>query len=137
MLESNFLSAVGLFDAARPWLRAARGCAVFFGCAGLEGLRARADTALYTAAKTALLVYARSLAREEAPHGVRVNVVSPGIVPHAHAAPDTHDPALHARIPLGRVGRPEDVAAAVRWLASKDAAHVTGQNLDVAGGWLL
>jgi C-7 ketoreductase len=137
MLASNVGSAFHLFGAARAALRSTRGDAVFFGCAGLEGLRARRETALYAAAKSALVVLARSWALEEAPHGVRVNVVSPGVVPHAEAAADTLDPARIARIPLGRAGTPADVASAVEFLASPRAAHVTGVDLAVAGGWML
>lgn len=135
MFASNVTSAFHVFAAARPALRAARGSATFFGTAGLAGARARRDTALYAAAKSALLVLVRSWAREEAPHGVRVNQVSPGIVPHEHAAADTH--AYAERVPLGRAGLPADLAAAVAFLASGGAAHVTGQDLEVAGGWML
>lgn len=135
LLQTNLISAVRLVDAARPALRAAHGQVLLFGAAGLEGLRARRDTAAYTAAKTALLVYMRSLALQEAPFGVRVNMVSPGIVPHAGAAPDSHDPELWGSIPLGRPGRVEEIADAAAWLLQ--AEHVTGQNLEVAGGFLL
>lgn len=135
MFASNVTSAFHVFGAARAALRGGRGSATFFGTAGLGCARARRETALYAAAKTALLVLVRSWAREEAEHGVRVNQVSPGIVPHAHAAPDTH--AYAERVPLGRAGAPEDVAAAVAFLASGAASHVTGQDLEVAGGWLL
>jgi NAD(P)-dependent dehydrogenase (short-subunit alcohol dehydrogenase family) len=137
LVTSNVASAFHVFAAARPALRAARGNAVFFGCAGLDGLRARREIAAYGACKSALVVLARSWALEEAPHGVRVNVVSPGVVPHAHAAADTLDPARIARIPLGRAGTPEDVARAVLFLCSDEARYTTGADLPVAGGWLL
>lgn len=137
LLENNVLSAVNAFDAAREPLRASRGAALFFGVAGLEGLRARREAAAYAAAKSALLVLVRSWALEEAAHGVRVNLVSPGIVPHADAAAETKDPARQARIPLGFVGTPEDIAAAAEFLLSDDARHVTGVDLPVAGGWML
>lgn len=136
MWESNVATSVALFDAARAPLRAARGAAVFFGCAGLEGLRGRRETALYAAAKSALVVLARGWALEEAAHGVRVNVVSPGLIPHEDAAADTLDPARRARVPLGD-GTPADVAAAVAFLCSDQARHVTGADLPVAGGWML
>jgi 3-oxoacyl-[acyl-carrier protein] reductase len=103
----------------------------------LESLRARRETAAYAAAKTALLVYARSLALEEASHGVRVNVVSPGLVPHADASEDTRDPERIARVPLGRATTADEVAGVVSWLCSNESALVTGQNVEVAGGWLL
>jgi NAD(P)-dependent dehydrogenase (short-subunit alcohol dehydrogenase family) len=137
LLESNVLSAVHAFEAAREPLRASRGAALFFGVAGLEGLRGRRESAAYAAAKSALLVLVRSWALEEAVHGVRVNLVSPGIVPHADAAPETRDPRRIARIPLGFAGTPADIAAAASFLLSDEARHVTGVDLPVAGGWML
>jgi len=135
MFTSNVDSAFFVARAARAALRASRGDLLFFGCAGLAGLRGRRRVAAYAAAKSALVVLARSLALEEAPHGVRVNVLSPGVVPHAHAALDTLDPERHARIPFGRPGRPEEVAEAAAWLCSPAASYTTGADLSVAGGW--
>ena len=135
MLASNLESTVLVFDAAREALRASRGCLLAFGLAGLDSLRARTRTAAYSAAKTAQLVYLRSLAREEAPHGVRINSISPGVIPHEHAADDAADPTVLASIPLGRPGTPEEVAEAARFLCSSDAGYVTGADLPVAGGW--
>lgn len=137
LFSSNVESALSIFDAARAPLRRSRGAAVFFGCAGADHTRAWRDTALYAAAKTALLVVVRSLAVEEAPHGVRVNMLSPGHIPHAHAAPDTNDPALWTRIPMGVPGEPRDAAEAVAWLCSPAARYVTGTNLALGGGWRL
>ena len=135
LLNNNATSAFLLTEAARQAIRAAQGSYVFFGCAGVESLRARKDAAAYVASKSALLVYMRSLALEEAVHGVRANMVSPGLVPHADASADTHE--LADRVPLGRPGEAHDLAQAVAFMLSAEAQHVTGQNLDVAGGWLL
>jgi len=135
MLESNFVSAFLLAEAGRAALRATMGAWVFFGCSGVESLRARRDAAAYVVAKTALLSFVRSFALDEARWGVRANMVSPGLVPHADASPDTHE--LASRVPIGRPGTVEDLSGAVAWLLSAEASHVTGQNLDVAGGWML
>lgn len=137
MLASNTESAFVFFGAVRSSLRAARGRAVFFGTSGLAGLRARRDTAAYAAAKSALFVLVKSWALEEAAHGVTVNLVSPGHVPHADAHADTLDPERLAKIPLGRPGTPLDVARAVAFLLSDDASYTTGTDLLVSGAYLL
>jgi len=135
MLSSNVeTSSLGM-DALRSMLRASRGCATFFGCAGLEGLRARATTAAYSAAKSALVVLMRSWALEEAPFGVRVNMLSPGFAPHEHASEDTRDSEAWKAIPMGRPGAPSEIVDALEWLCSPAASYVTGVNVDVAGGW--
>ncbi len=137
MLASNTETAFVLFEHVRAALRESRGRAVFFGCSGLAGFRARKTTAVYAAAKSALFVLVRSWALEEAPHGVTVNLLSPGHVPHEDAHPDTLDPERLAAIPAGRPGRPEDIAGAVAWLCSPEAAYTTGIDLAVTGGWML
>ncbi|MBL8860062.1 MAG: SDR family oxidoreductase [Planctomycetes bacterium] len=136
MFLSNVLTSVHAFDAARAALRATRGTGLFFGVAGLDALRGRRDTAGYAAAKSALLVLVRSWALEEARFGVRVNSLSPGLVPHADSDPMTRDPAVIRRIPLGRTGTPEEVARAALFLCSEDARYMTGVDLPVSGGWL-
>ena len=134
MLRSNLESAIHLAAAVREELRRSK---VFFGCAGLSELRGRRRAAAYAAAKSALLVFARSLALEEAPHGVRVNTLSPGLFPHPGAHPETSDPELLAHIPLGRAGELAEVAAAALWLSSGGSSYVVGADLPVSGGWLL
>ena len=135
LLASNVESSLAVLGAARASLRASRGRAVFFGSAGASSGRAFRETAGYAAAKSALGVLVRSAAVEEAPHGVTINMVSPGIVPHDAAHADTLDARWQGRIPAGRAGRPEDVADAVLWLCSAEAEHVTGTEIAVAGGF--
>ena len=135
LLDSNLMTAVHLVDALREPMRETGGTLVLFGCAGAAELRGRRRVAAYAAAKSALLVLARSLAREEARYGLRVNTVSPGLVPHADAHPETNDPARHAAVPLGRAGTPEEVAAAVLWLSSSRSSYVVGADLELSGGW--
>jgi len=140
LFESNVFTARDMAEAARGPLRessAERGDAsmLFFGTAGLAGLGARSETSAYASAKSALAVFMRSLAKEEASFGVRVNMISPGLVPHEGAHPSTSDPALQARIPLGRAGTPAEIADGVHFLAT--ARHITGQDLGIDGGWLL
>jgi len=94
----------------------------------------------YTAAKAGLLGLSRHLAREWAPDGVTVNAVSPGIVdtPMARGATDAARMArVLASIPFGRLAEPEEVAALVCFLASDEAAYITGANVDIHGGELI
>jgi NAD(P)-dependent dehydrogenase (short-subunit alcohol dehydrogenase family) len=91
----------------------------------------------YAATKAAVEAFTRGLAREVAAEGIRVNAVAPGTVQTGiHAAGgDPERPARVASwIPLGRVGQPEEIAAAILWLLSPAAAYATGSVLTVAGG---
>ncbi|MDW6024198.1 SDR family oxidoreductase [Mesorhizobium sp. BAC0120] len=90
----------------------------------------------YSATKAALRSYARTWTAELAPRGIRVNVVSPGPTDTAMLAttPDEVRAALVARIPLGRIGRPEEVAAAALFLLSDEASFIAGAELCVDGG---
>jgi NAD(P)-dependent dehydrogenase (short-subunit alcohol dehydrogenase family) len=93
----------------------------------------------YNATKGAVLQLVRTLAAQLAPHGITVNAICPGYVRTAMTQETQSDPALLARAlaahPLGRLGEPEDVAGACFFLASDDAAWVTGVALPVDGGY--
>jgi 3-oxoacyl-[acyl-carrier protein] reductase len=90
----------------------------------------------YTAAKAALLGLVRSLALEVSTRGIRVNAVCPGSIdtPMMRATPVELRRGLEARIPLGKVGTPDEVAAVICYLLSDDAAYVTGATVPVNGG---
>lgn len=98
---------------------------------GMKGTEAE----IYAAGKGGVLAFSKALARSLAPK-IRVNVVAPGWIQTAYAdgMEDEKRDAIAARIPLQRFGRPEDVAAAVVFLASPDASYLTGQTLCVGGG---
>ncbi len=98
--------------------------------------RAPVGRSAYATAKAAQVGLARAWARELAPDGITVNTVAPGFVPverHANV-PEAEREAYRASVPVGRLGKPEDVAAAVSFFASKDAGFITGQRLRVDGG---
>lgn len=137
LFASNLFAAWNTLHAARAALRATAGRAVVFGMAGLEGMGAKRRAAGYAAAKTALIVLARSLALEEAPHGVSINIVSPGLVPHEDAHPETMDPELWAKLPRGEPTPIDAIAGTVAWLLLDAPADLTGANLPLSGGWML
>lgn len=94
----------------------------------------RPDFAVYAAAKAALGMLSRNLALELAQYGIRVNSVAPGVI----ATPRNEGDAerLDPEVPLGRPGRPEEVAALVAWLCSKEATYVTGSSYVMDGGMI-
>lgn len=104
--------------------------------ASIVGVTGNAGQANYAAAKAGLIGLSKSLAQEVATRGVTVNVVAPGFVKTAmtDALPEAARGALLSRIPTQRMGTPEDVAAAVVYLASAESGWVTGQTLHVNGG---
>ncbi len=92
--------------------------------------------AVYAGAKGGVIAFTKSLARETARHGITANVVCPGPTdtPLFRAQTERLQDALLRAIPMGRLGAPEDVAAAIAFFASEDAGFVTGQVLSVSGG---
>jgi len=90
----------------------------------------------YVAAKAGLIGLTKAIAVEMASRGITVNAVAPGFVetPMTDILPEQVKEALKTRIPLGRMGRPRDVAAAIVFLASDEAGYITGHVLNVNGG---
>jgi 3-oxoacyl-[acyl-carrier protein] reductase len=104
--------------------------------ASVVGLVGNPGQANYCAAKAGIGGFTRSLAREVASRGITVNVVAPGFIDTdmTKALAESQREGLAAQIPLGRLGRPEDIAAAVCFLAGQGAAWITGETLNVNGG---
>jgi 7-alpha-hydroxysteroid dehydrogenase len=135
-LELNLVAAFqGAKAAAR---RMARGGSIVNIASG-AGMRAAPNTGAYGASKAALLNLTATLAAELAPARIRVNAISPGMIPTRaffEVLRFTEDdlPELAKRVPLGRLGTPEDIGAAVVYLSSPAASWMTGQNLFISGG---
>ncbi|MBZ0089745.1 MAG: SDR family oxidoreductase, partial [Thermoanaerobaculia bacterium] len=100
------------------------------------GVMGNAGQANYAAAKAGLIGFTKSVAKELASRGVTANVVAPGFIETAMTAalPEETRKRMFDDIPAGRLGTPDDVAAAVCYLASEEASYVTGQVLHVNGG---
>jgi NAD(P)-dependent dehydrogenase (short-subunit alcohol dehydrogenase family) len=130
IMEVNVLGAL-------RWVREARsaGISCVVNVASIAGLRPSPGIGYYGVSKAALIGLTIQLAAELAPQ-VRVNAVAPAVVKTRFAATlyEGHEKEAASRYPLGRLGEPDDVAAAVAFLASSDASWITGQTLVVDGG---
>lgn len=138
-LDVDLMASVRASHAALPWLGQAGGAIVHI--ASIAGLGANPRMPAYGAAKAALIQYTRTQALTLADRRIRVNCVAPGSIEFPGGLWDEarhDDPALYQRIlghiPWGRLGRPEEVAQAVLFLASDLASWITGQTLVVDGG---
>lgn len=121
-------------SAIRPMMKARKGRII--NLSSVVGESGNAGQAVYSASKAALIGLTKTLAREYASRGVTVNAVAPGYIETEMTAdlPDTAKAAIVEQTPLGRVGSPDEVAAAILFLASEEASYITGQVLRVNGG---
>ncbi|MFF0560961.1 SDR family NAD(P)-dependent oxidoreductase [Streptomyces sp. NPDC020472] len=120
---------------------AAAGGGTIVNTASYTGLTGMAGVGAYAASKHAVLGLTRVAALELAAKGIRVNAVCPGAIDTAMSNPEGVDPAATAElyrklVPLGRIGRPEEVAALALFLTGADSAYITGQPFVIDGGWL-
>ena len=135
VMKINLEAAFRLMRAAaKPMMKARHGRIVTI--TSVVGATGNPGQMNYAAAKAGLVGMSKSLAQELASRGVTVNCVAPGFIRTAMTdqLPHAQKEALNARIPMGRMGEGEDIGAAVAYLASDEAAYVTGQTLHVNGG---
>jgi 3-oxoacyl-[acyl-carrier protein] reductase len=140
-LDGDLVPFVRLAEAAVPHLERDGGAIIAIGTTNAFDTVRPASANAYSAIKAAVLHHSAALARALAPRGIRVNTVSPGPIEFEggdwpkikESRPEVYDEVL-AKVPVGRLGRPEDVAAAVAFLASPRAAFCNGVNLVVDGG---
>ena len=139
VLEVNLTGPFLLARAVARHMAAAGGGAIV-NVASLNGLAAEESFADYNASKGGLVMLTRSLALDLVRHNIRVNAVCPGYIltpmTQEYAGDPAVGPSIRAAIPMGRIGDPSEVAAAIAFLASDDASYITGELLVVDGGRL-
>ncbi len=142
IVDTNFRGAFLGTKYAFPYLQKRKGCVVFI--SSVQAFANEKNISVYAGTKAGLLGLTRSMALDFAPAGVRINAVCPGATLTGMmeaALKDETDPeaalqSVAAKIPLGRIGMPEDIANAVYFLASPQASYITGAHLVVDGGLL-
>lgn len=135
ILNTNLTS---IFRMSKAVLRAMmkKRCGRIINVGSVVGSMGNAGQTNYSAAKSGVLGFTKSMAREVASRGITVNTVAPGFIETdmTHALNDEQRAATLAQVPAGRLGQPNEIAAAVAFLASDDAAYITGETLHVNGG---
>jgi NAD(P)-dependent dehydrogenase (short-subunit alcohol dehydrogenase family) len=120
-----------------------QGSGAVVNCSSLGGLVGGAERGIYHASKHGVLGFTKSAALEYAARGIRVNAVCPGLIwtpmvdQMVAEGQGEAMKAMEKSVPMGRVGRPEEIATAVLWLCSGAASYVTGQSISVDGGYIM
>ncbi|MEV6177918.1 glucose 1-dehydrogenase [Streptomyces sp. NPDC052015] len=148
-MEVVRVNQVGCFLGVRTVAPAMADGGTIVNTASYTGLTGMAAVGAYAATKHAVLGLTRVAALELAPRGIRVNAMCPGAIDTAMSNPAALDPAADAEetakaldglyrklVPLGRIGRPEEVARLALFLTSDDSSYITGQPFVIDGGWL-
>jgi len=138
IFDSNVMTVFHMSRAVLPIMRKGRwGRIINLGAVGAERAFGQAKISAYAAAKAAVVAMSRSLALEEAKNGITVNVVNPSNIDEKDITLEEARKMKDARYPIGRPPTIADVAAAVSFFASEEAEYVTGQVVNVSGGWML
>ncbi len=136
VLETNVIGAFNMARAVAPYMISKRRGKII-NISSVSGEKGGRGQTNYAASKGAINAFTRALAVELAPRNITVNAVAPGVI-ETEMSRDVREragDAVTSRILLRRIGRPEEVACAVRFLGSKDADYITGQILHVDGGF--
>jgi NAD(P)-dependent dehydrogenase (short-subunit alcohol dehydrogenase family) len=128
IFQENLFASIALAQSLVPSIQKLQGNILNIGTCGLS-IKANTSNTAYAAAKTALLIFTKSLAKELAPGQIPVNMVSPGQLEQSIVEV--------TGIPMGRDGSFEDLANTVLFLLKDSSRYITGQNIEVAGGLLL
>jgi 3-oxoacyl-[acyl-carrier protein] reductase len=135
VIETNLASVFRLSKAVlRGMMKARKGRIISI--ASIVGLTGNPGQANYAAAKAGMIAFTKSLAREVGSRNITCNIIAPGFIDTdmTRALNEAQRAGLSSQIPLGRLGRPADIAAAAAFLASEEAGYVTGETLHVNGG---
>jgi len=135
IINTNLSSVYRMSKACvRGMSKARKGCIISI--ASVVGAMGNAGQTNYAAAKAGIMGFTKALAREVGSRGITVNTVAPGFIDTdmTRALDDEHKQALLGQIPLARLGQPEEIAAAVAFLALPEAGYITGETLHVNGG---
>jgi 3-oxoacyl-[acyl-carrier protein] reductase len=134
MIDGNLSSAFYCIKYVLPAMRERKsGHIINLGSLNAENARGAPTTTAYNAAKSGLVVLTKSVARSEAHNGIRCNIVNPGFI-ETYATTDVDRREMPSLIPLGRLGKPEDIAEAIGFLVSEKGSYINGAVLNVHGG---
>ncbi len=129
LFQTNLLTPIALIQGLMPSILSLRGSVVNIGVAGVSSINAETTSTAYTMTKLGLWMLTRSLAAEYAPHQVRVNMISPGLLENAI---DINK--ILPLIPMERAGTLEETARVVAFLLDSANSYITGQNIEISGG---
>jgi 3-oxoacyl-[acyl-carrier protein] reductase len=134
ILNSNLNSVFYCCKAVVPIMREQRsGVIINIGAPNAERTQGYLKNCAYAVAKTGMVVFSKSLAKEEAQNGIRVNVVNPGFIETENYTEEMKKD-MPRQVPLKRLGKPEEIANAVAFLCSDEASYITGAVINVHGG---
>ncbi len=127
VIESNLYGTFLCSLAVLPKMRAQKyGKIINIGCAACDRITIREHTTPYYIAKTGVYMLTRAMAAEEAKHGIKINMVSPGILETS---------IVKQKVPMGRLAKHKDIINAILFLLDESSSYIIGANIEVSGGW--